>query len=46
MRSNSGAYDRLNQFSIFQKQQKPYSIVGNYPRLASTELKKYPKLTL
>lgn len=46
MRSSSGAYDRLNQFSIFQKQQKPYSIIGNYPQSTSTELKKYPKLTL
>ncbi len=35
MRSSSGAYDRFNQFSVYQKQQKPYDIVGNYPRSTS-----------
>ncbi len=46
MRSNSNGYDKINQFSVYQRQQKPYNIIGNYPRSTSTELKKYPKLSL
>ncbi len=46
MRSNSNGYDKINQFSVYQRQQKSYNIIGNYPRSTSTELKKYPKLSL
>jgi hypothetical protein len=37
---------KLNQFSVYQKQQKPYNIICNEPQPNPGSLRKYPKLTL